>query len=108
MIEILLLYSIGKYFFNLARAHKKGEWLFAILGCVSYCLGLFIGGMVIAGLAMLSDRPDFLNSNQLFLGVLCIPFGLLFCWIFYILLKRNWSKVKFKGEMDVIDDVLMD
>ncbi len=44
MLGLFLLYFIGKIFYQLAEAHNKNKWVFAILGVIAYYAGTFLGG----------------------------------------------------------------
>lgn len=94
MLGLLLIYFVGKAFYDLAGKYNKSQWGFAILGVVSYYGGLLIGGFII-GIIMELNSPGYVDdSNSTFLGLLAIPLGVLTCWLTYVLLKRAWSKPK--------------
>lgn len=102
MLGLLLLYFIGKYFYKLAETYNEKKWLFAILGVLSYYLGTAIGGVIIGVLDVyleLGVSWDGFGTNFIFL-----PFGLAFAYLFYYLLKRNWSK-KQSEELLSIEDI---
>ena len=40
MLEIILVITVGKYFYRLADKYKKSKWGYAILGLV-VCYGIF-------------------------------------------------------------------
>src|SRR5690349_14127334 len=92
MIGLLLLYFIGKAFYELAHEHDRSRWGFAILGVVSYYAGTFIGGIILALIYELGFSSSIEDINDILLGVLALPFGLLMCWGFYHILKRSWSR----------------
>lgn len=104
MLGILFIYFIGKYFYNLAIEYNKEKWLYGILGVVVYYAG---GFLILAGLIIFAELLgiSFVDSmNETALSLLAIPFGLASCYVFYYLLKRNWSK-NFKVELDSIDEI---
>jgi MFS family permease len=103
MLGLLLIFFIGKYFYELAQDYYKHKWLYAILGVVSYYAGTMIGGFVIAiGSDLFGWSINF--EDTLTLTLIAIPFGILSAVGFYFLLKRNWknSKVEVKDEIQDI------
>jgi hypothetical protein len=92
MLGILLIYFLGKYFFDLADKYDKNKWLYAILGVVSYYFGsIVIGGVVLALVDILVDLGINWDSN-IGLSFMLLPFGIATSYLFYYLLKRNWRK----------------
>jgi uncharacterized membrane protein YesL len=90
MLGILFVYFLGKYFYELAIFYNKNKWLYAILGVVSYYVGVLLGGMLLACFSMLlSIEVDW--DNQLLMSFLAIPFGLGMSYLLYQLLKRKLS-----------------
>lgn len=91
MLGLLLIYFIGKYFYDLAAKYEKNKWLFAILGVVIYYVGTFVGGLILGVLDALMELG--INwDNSLLLSLIALPFGIGTCYLFYYLLKRSWSK----------------
>jgi hypothetical protein len=91
MIGLVLLYFVGKAFYDLAGINNKSEWLYAILGVGSYYAGLLIGGILIAiGYELFVGSVD--EVNDTLLSILALPIGVLACWGFYRLLKSRWEK----------------
>jgi amino acid permease len=109
MVGLILLYFVGKAFYDLADANNKGKWLFAILGVVSYYTGIMIGGILIGvGYELFIGSVDDVNATLL--GFFALPFGVLACWGFYRILKSQWQKKKTFSESseDVLDANLID
>ncbi|MEZ4829954.1 MAG: hypothetical protein R3C61_27280 [Bacteroidia bacterium] len=103
MLGLILIYFIGKYFYELADDHNKSKWGFAILGVVSYYAGTIIGGSVIGIIyGLTGNMPD--DTDTFLLGLLAIPVGLLTCVGLYFLLKKMWSKEEIQKE-DLIDQI---
>ncbi|MCB0439438.1 MAG: hypothetical protein KDD20_11930 [Mangrovimonas sp.] len=103
MLGLLLIYFIGKYFYDLAAEFEKNKWLYAILGVVMYYVGTFIGGLILGVLdALMELGIDW--DNNLLLGLLGLPFGIAASYLFYYLLKKSWSKsvVLVKDEINEI------
>ena len=92
MLGFILMYFVGKAFYNMAKKHEQSGWLYAILGVLSYYAGLVLGG-VLLGVILGLFYPEFIeSSSELFLGLLTIPMGILCCWGFYQILKVKWEK----------------
>ncbi|MDC8006326.1 hypothetical protein POV27_19890 [Aureisphaera galaxeae] len=104
MLGIILIYFIGKYFYNLAEDHNKSKWGFAIAGVLSYYAGTFIFGVLFAFYIEIWSNSSIYDYSDIGLGLMAVPFGLLTCAGFYFLLKRMWKKDK-KVDEDLIDDI---
>ncbi len=108
MIGIILIYFIGKSFYALAVEHDKNKWLYAILGIVSYYAGTFLGGMIIAIVVELYSPGTIDSMNEMLLGIMALPIGLLICYLFHFILKRNWGtrqdEHKGPGNPDILDE----
>lgn len=101
MLGFLLIYFIWKYYSELAFEHNKSKWGYALLGIATYYVGTFIGGLAIGLIDLFADT-DLLESNSLILGLIALPFGLLFVWGLYKLLEKKWKNQKFP-EGDSLD-----
>ena len=99
MLGILLLFFIGKYFYELAQDYEKQRWLFGILGIVSYYVGTIIAAFVL----LIFDETIF-DSNSFISTLMVIPFGIAFAYLFYYLLKQNWEKHA-EAKKEEIDDI---
>lgn len=91
MLGILLIYFIGKHFYKMAETYNKNKWLFAILGVVTYYVGTFIGGIVLAILDEIFVLGINWDSN-LSLGLMALPFGIALDYLFYKILEKKWKK----------------
>jgi hypothetical protein len=106
MIGLLLIYFIGKSFYQLAFDYDKNVWAFAILGVIFYYGGTFIGGFILGIIGA------FLGSNfvetipKIMLSLISMPFGLLVCWGSYKLLENQWDKKKTANNNDSLDSNL--
>ena len=106
MIGLVFIYFIGKAYYDLAELHHKSKWGFAILGVVSYYLGVVIGGVILGVLSELQviaidDIPEIV------VGLMALPMGILSCWGFYKLLQKQWSKTAVPETTDVLDGDLI-
>jgi len=104
MLGLLLVYVIGKQFYELAHEFQKSRWGFAILGVAAYYTGSFLVGLAIG----LSDgflETDFLEStSDLTINLIAMPFGLLTCYLTYRVLKNKWEKNFEAGNIEILDD----
>lgn len=92
MLGILLLYWIGKYFYKLAEEHNRSKWGFAVLGIITYYVGTFLFGIIL-GIVSELVSPGFVETiNDILLGIIVLPFGILGCYIFYKLLENSWKE----------------
>jgi hypothetical protein len=107
MIGLLLIYFVGKYFYDLAGQHNKSKWGFAILGIISYYVGTFIGGIVIALMFEFFLETSLDDFSEIVLGIMAIPMGVLACWGFYKVLENLWSKTPTSNTTDVLDQDLV-
>ena len=102
MLGLLLIYFLGKKFYELAHEFDRSRWGFAILGVVVYYLGTFLAGVVLVlfGGSSLDNVPDIVIS------LISIPFGLLAAWILYRMLERSWLNAQESTNTDVLDQNL--
>lgn len=104
MLGLFLIYFIGKKFYELAGEHGRSEWGFAILGVISYYVGTFIGGIVIVIALELWGSSSIDSIDDIALGFMALPFGILSCVGLYHLLKRIWSKSP-TFDPNIIDEI---
>ena len=103
MVGLILLYFIGKYFYDLAIKHNKHKWGYAILGVVVNYAGAIVLGAVLFIILELGEWADIDSIDETSAGLMAMPFGLLTCWAIYALLKRNWSKRSANLSEDILD-----
>ncbi|MEZ4772635.1 MAG: hypothetical protein R3D00_05575 [Bacteroidia bacterium] len=104
MLGLALLYFIGKQYYELADDYDKSKWGYAILGVVSYYIGTFIGGILIAIAYELWSSISIEQENSFIFNLIVLPFGILSCVALYQILKKNWEKNK-TVEEDIIDEI---
>ena len=91
MLELILIYFVGRKFYELSDFYNRNKWLFAVLGGLCYFISVFVFGMILGfvdavyGIGMNWD-------NTVFLSLIGLPVGLLMCYIFYNILDRKWKK----------------
>lgn len=91
MLGLLIIYFIGKSFFNLAKKHKRNKWLFAILGVVTYYGMTIIGGFIIMFIAAAAGNESIFELPDIVIGLMGIPVGLLSIWLLHYMLRKNWE-----------------
>jgi len=106
MIGLVLIYFLGKYFYDLANKYNKSEWGYAVLGVVTYYAGTIIGGIIL-GLVMVFFKGDIDSINEIFLGLLAIPFGLVSAYLLYKYLEKRWLNPISEQYEDVLDGDLL-
>ena len=103
MLGILLIYFIGKRFYDLSEEYNQNKWLYAVLSIVVYyAAGAFFG--VILGILALILEWDINWENNFGINLLGIPIGLLTDWGFYVILENRWKK-KIVLVKDEIEDI---
>ncbi|MBU3821721.1 hypothetical protein KO566_06585 [Flavobacteriaceae bacterium XHP0103] len=103
MLGLLLIYFIGKRFYDLATEFNQNKWLFAILSILIYYGATAIFGIILGLLIFVFDWQIDLDNN-IGIGLLALPVGLLAVWGFYEYLKSRWKK-KIVLVKDEIDDI---
>jgi hypothetical protein len=104
MLGIVLIYFIGKYFYELAADYNRSKWGFAILGVAAYYVGTFIFGIGLAiGMEIWSSK-SMEDLDTFLIGLMAVPFGSLICVGLYHLIKRSWSR-KPVLDVNLIDDI---
>lgn len=104
MIGLILLYFIGKAFYNLAHEYDKQRWLYAIVSIVFYYVVSILSGILLVIILELLGVAFFDETDDLLLGLISMPFGLAGLWGFHTILKRKWSKEDIFSE-DMIDEI---
>ena len=100
MLGLILIYFIGKKFYDLAQEFGKSEWGFAILGVVVYYAGIFMGGFILGIMFMESIA----GMNPIVIGLMALPFGIVSCVGLYYFLNNSWKK-NIESNKSNIDDI---
>jgi len=108
MLGLLVLYFIGRAYYDLAVTYDKKKWLFAIVGIITYYSGMFLGMVLLAVIDIISGLDYIEELDETLLALIAFPFGLLFCWWFYRFLKNKWSNVKTEDISDILDSDILD
>ena len=106
MLGLLLIYWIGKSFYDLAKQYEKGPWPYAIIAIVCYYgLQFVVGGVAV--LVMMNEDP-YLDESSLTgnwgLNILGVIIGALGTWLFYRYLKNKWSTIPLTKHTEILDD----
>jgi len=92
MIGLLLLYWIGKYYYQLAEAHGKNKWGFAIFGIVAYYVSAVVSGILLGIFIELIAPGSFDTINDFLMSLMLVPFGIAATYLLYYYFKRSWEK----------------
>ncbi len=104
MLGILLIYFIGKRFYDLAQVNKKSEWGYAIFGVLSYYLSALLGGVILAVGSEVIGYMSIDEMDDTVLGLIAVPFGILGCWATYKLLEKIWAARSSNGNSEILDN----
>ncbi|MEY3238430.1 MAG: hypothetical protein RI883_2531 [Bacteroidota bacterium] len=104
MLGLVLIYFIGKYFYQLAELYYKNKWVFAILGVITYYAGTIVFGFGLGLYAVMTENNSVLEINDVLIGLMALPFGLLSTWGLYAALKNNWMKKSRVISSELLDD----
>lgn len=91
---ILLLFIIGRQFYKLAKVYKKtNNWLYPILGIISYYFGaIVIGGIIVFFIIEFGLDAYIDDYSDRALGIMIMPFGILSTYLLYKFFERKWKK----------------
>ena len=89
MIGLLLIYFIGKYFYDLSIEHNKSKWGWAIAGIVAYYTSVLIIAFIVGIIAEISASGSIDTWPRAVFALMEIPSGILGAWLLYRMLKRN-------------------
>ena len=107
MLGLALIYFIWKYFSELAVEHDKNKWGYGLLGIACYYGGSLLAGIIIGLSAVFLGSGFIEDTNEMVLGLIALPFGILTVWGVYKLLQRRWSRELKTSEGDSLDSDLI-
>lgn len=107
MLALILIFFVGKYFFDLAGRYNRSEWGYAILGVISYYAGTFIIGIIVGVLGEFAVINDVENIPSVVLTILAIPSGALTSFLLYRYLENRWDKPTYEPPSEVLDSDLI-
>jgi len=104
MLGIILIYFIGRRFYDLSTEYNKNKWVYAILSVVAYYVIGWILIFIIAFLDIYVFEWGFDWESSYGINLISLPAGLLGVWGMYILLEYKWKKavVVIKDEINDI------
>jgi hypothetical protein len=91
MLGLLLVYFIGKYYYQLAFHHNRNAWGYAILGVIVYYGTTFLSGFLFAFTYLEMGNESIDSGTELLLSILSIPVGILGAYILYKALEKSWK-----------------
>lgn len=103
MLGLVLLYWIGKYYYRLAGDHNKSQWGFAILGIIAYYAGIFVFSIIIGAVVEIISPGYWEDFDEMVLGILMLPFGILSTYLLYLSLETFWKKNSVSALIDPFD-----
>lgn len=103
MIALLILFFIGKWFYELAKKHGRNGWLYGILGVVVYYGSAIIGGFLIGFIAVMVGYEEILNWPDLALNLIAIPIGILGIMLVHRVLRKNWENNPKNQDSELLD-----
>lgn len=103
MIGLLMLFFIGRYYYQLAFEYEKNKWVFAIIGIACFYAGTIIFGFVFGFIAVATDNISMIEMDDMLLGLMALPFGILATWGLYRILNNTWKNKKAEEAEHLID-----
>ncbi len=91
MLGLILLYAIGKYFYELADEYQKNKWGFVALGIATYYLAAVVLGILLGIILSALGLLDLEETSDLLLDLMIIPLGVISVLGLYYFLKRRWE-----------------
>jgi len=104
MLGLILLYFIGKAFYDLAKKNGQNGWGYAIGGIASYYGGIFLASTLFFTLYDLFIVGEIDRNNALAVSLLSVLFGVLICWLVYRQTKKHFEGKKAQSNADILDD----
>ena len=109
MLALLLLYFIGKKFYDLAGTYNKQQWKFSILSIIVY-YGSIVIIQVLVGIIFYILIPSSFDYNgnakgkdELIISLLSIPLALLIVYFLYRYLENKWKKEEIQRRPNIED-----
>ena len=93
IIGLLLIYFIGKSFYELAHTHNRSKWGYAILGIVTYYgLQLLLGFGIGFYLVLRNGDGAITTETELVVTIVGVAIAAFGTWGLHYLLKKSWEK----------------
>ncbi|WP_299835688.1 hypothetical protein [uncultured Tenacibaculum sp.] len=96
----IILFSIGKTFFGLAKKYRKNRFVFTIIGVLSFVVGVIIYILIYA--ALINILPVL---NRYIHEYLSFAVGVLIAVLIHYLLEKKWKQYKNVDAEQAIDKI---
>ena len=90
MFGILLIYWVGKYFYQLAIEFNKNKWGFAVLGLATYFGSQLVFGFICGIFNEIFDLG--IDFDGVGVNLLGIPVGAASCYFLHKFLEKKWKR----------------
>lgn len=104
MLLYIVLFVVGRFFYNTAIDNDKNGWGHGILSIVVFFVGTNAASVLIVLAFSILDEDLTSMPGELGISLMALPFGFLACWGLYKLLFYNWSKEE-KFNENIIDEI---
>lgn len=94
MLSFVILYLIGRPFYQLAKKYQlKFAWIYFVVGIASYYAGeVLLAGILLFYIEVTGDYDSIASMSDITLMVISIIAGVITCYISYQLLKKKLHK----------------
>lgn len=107
MLSLILIYFIGKAFYDLADSHHRHKWGMALAGLAAYFGSQLLLGIVLAIIFGIDAEDRIMGMNDFLLNIICIVVGAIATWVLYVVLKNNWTKNQKLEDQELLDHDLL-
>ncbi|MFK7757239.1 MAG: hypothetical protein AB8B53_09945 [Flavobacteriales bacterium] len=101
MLGLILIYFLGKAFYDLAAEHGRSRWGTAISGVCFY-----IALQVLFVVVLIFVVDSFETINTFLIDIIGIGVGALAAYILYQYLKFKWENQPVHSDYELLDDDL--
>ena len=108
MLGVLLLFFIGRYFYNLAHKYQKNGWLYGFVGIVTYYAGGFAIVLFYVIVVEFFQWNIYGSDNEIYMSLLALPFGILSCYLLYHQLERQFQGKNHSPKANTLDEELFE
>ncbi|MDZ7934701.1 MAG: hypothetical protein U5M51_07020 [Emticicia sp.] len=100
MLGIILIYWIGRKFYDLATRHDKSQWGWAIAGVAIYYLAQFVFAIIFYGAA-----PEMAANNEMLLNILGIVVGGIIWYAALNYLEKKWEAESYDNDESLVTSI---
>ncbi len=105
MIALLLVYFIGRAYYELARDHGKNKWLFLLVGIAVYYVSHYLFAFLIIFILQISSPTTLYQLSEFVIMLMALPFSIGVTWGLLQILKKNWKDFVVIKNSDILDDL---